>query len=123
MHGVFDVVARDEEIAVDVRKRNVRNDEAVAVVMEDETAANFVPGGGFVLGKFFSRFCGSGSTLLERGSRSRSPPQEEAAMRKLLDETAFLEFGEHREEGAAVILLEVQGAVEFLEAHRVRSKL
>jgi hypothetical protein len=123
MHGVFDVVARDKEIAVDVRKRNVRNDEAVAVVMEDETAANFVPGGGFVLGNFFSRFCGSGSTLLERISRSRSPPQEEAAMRKLLDQTAFLEFGEHREQGAAVILFEVQGAGEFLEGHRVRSKL
>ena len=44
-------------------------------------------------------------------------------MRKLLDETAFLEFGEHIEEGAVVMLLEVQGAGEFLEGHRLRSKL
>jgi hypothetical protein len=122
MHGVFDVVARDKEIAVDVRERNVRNDEAVAVVMEDETAANFVPRGGFVLGNFFSRFCGGGSTLVASNG-SRRLPQQEAAMRKLLDETAFLEFGEHSEEGAAVILPEVQGAGEFLEVRRVRSKL
>jgi hypothetical protein len=122
MHGVFDEVARDKEIAVDVRKRNVRNDEAVAVVMEDETAANFVPGGGFVLGNFFSRLSRGGSTLVAR-SGSRRLPQEEAAMRKLLDETALLEFGQHIEEGAAVILLEVQGAGEFLEGHRLRSKL
>ena len=65
VHGVFDVVARDEEIAVDVRKRNVRNNEAVAVVMEDETAANFVPGGGFVLGNFLRRSGGSGAALLK----------------------------------------------------------
>jgi hypothetical protein len=123
MHGVFDVVARDEEIAVDVRKRNVRNNETVAFVMQDETTANFVPGGGFVLGNFFSRFCASGSTLLERSSGSRRPPQEEAAKRRLLDETAFLEFGKHCEEGATVILFEVQGAGEFLEGHRVRAKL
>jgi hypothetical protein len=44
-------------------------------------------------------------------------------MRKLLDESAFLEFGEHGEEGAAVIPFEVQGAGEFLEGHRVSSKL
>ena len=44
-------------------------------------------------------------------------------MRKLLDKPAFLEFGEHIEEGAAVILLEVQGAGELLEGHRFRSKL
>jgi hypothetical protein len=110
VHSVFDVVARDEEITLDVRKRNVRDNEAVAVVMQDETAANFVARAGFVLGNFLNRFCGSGAARFLRSSRPRRPTKEEAAMGKLLDETASLEFFEHMEEGAAVIFSEVKGA-------------
>jgi hypothetical protein len=47
------------------------------------------------------------------GSRARfwgRLPEEEAAVRKLLDEAAFFKFFEHLEEGATVVLLEVEGA-------------
>jgi hypothetical protein len=42
VHGVFDIGARDEEVAVELGEGSVRDDEAVAVVMEDETASYFV---------------------------------------------------------------------------------
>ncbi len=52
VHGVFNLVAWDEDVAIDVGKGDLRNDEAVAVLMVDQPAANFVAGNGFVLGKF-----------------------------------------------------------------------
>ena len=42
VHGVFNVGAGDEEVAVELGDRSVRDDEAVAVVMEDEAAFYFV---------------------------------------------------------------------------------
>jgi hypothetical protein len=42
---------------------------------------------------------------------------------KFLDEAAFFEFFEHLEEGAAVVLLEVERAGEFVEGDGVISKL
>jgi hypothetical protein len=120
VHRVFNVVARNEEVAIDVRKSDVGNNEAVAVVMQNETAANFIAGGDFVLGNFFG---GNGASLLGRGSRLGSLTEEEAAVRKLLDETPFLEFLEHVEERAAMILLEVEGVGEIGEGHGVISKL
>jgi hypothetical protein len=123
MHRVFNVVARNEEVAIDVRKSDVRNNEAVAVVMQDETAANFIARGGFVLGNFFGGFSGNGPSLQGRGSRPGSLTEQEPAVRKLLDETTVLEFLEHVEERAAVILLEAQGVGEIGDGHRVVSKL
>jgi len=120
MHRVFNIVARNEEVAVDVRESGVGNNEAVAVLMQDETAANFIARGGFVLGNFFS---GNGTSLLGRGSRLGSLTEEESAVRKLLDETTFLEFLEHVEQGAAVILPEVEGVGEIGEGHWAISKL
>jgi hypothetical protein len=122
MHCVFNEVARNEEVAIDVRKSDVGNNEAVAVVMQDEAAANFIARGGFVLGNFFGGFGGKGTALLG-GRQLGSPTEEEAAVRKLLDETTFLEFLEHVEEGAAVILSKVKGVGEILDGHRVISKL
>jgi hypothetical protein len=119
MHCVFNIVARNEEVAVDVQESDVGNNEAVAVVMQDETAANFIARGGFVLGNFFG---GNGTSLLGRG-RLGSLTEEEPAVRKLLDETPFLEFLEHVEERAAVILPEVEGVGEIGDGHRVISKL
>jgi hypothetical protein len=121
MHGVFNVVARNEEVAIDVRKSDVGNNEAVAVVMQDETAANFIARGGFVLGNFFGGFGRNGTSLL--GRQLGSPKEEEPAVRKLLDETAFLEFLEHVQEGAAVILPKAERVREIIDGHRVMSKL
>jgi len=120
MHRVFNMVARNEEVAVDVRESDVGNNEAVAVLMQDETAANFIARGGFVLGNFFG---GNGTSLLGRGSRLGGLTEEEPAMRKLLDEATFLEFLEHVEEGAAVILPEVEGVGEIGDGHGAISKL
>jgi hypothetical protein len=122
MHCVFNEVARNEEVAIDVRKGDVGNNEAVAVVMQDEAAANFIARGGFVLGNFFGGFGGKGTSLLG-GRQLGSPTEEEAAVRKLLDETTFLEFLEHVEEGAAVILSKAERVGEILDGHRVMSKL
>jgi hypothetical protein len=61
VHRVFDVIARNEEIAIDVRKGNVRDHEAIAVVMQDEAAADLVARGRFVLRNFFGCFGGGGT--------------------------------------------------------------
>ena len=50
-------------------------------------------------------------------------PQKEAAVGKLFDEAAFLEFEEHLEEGAAIGFADVKAAGEVLEGDGVISKL
>ncbi len=67
MHGVFDLIARNENVAVDVGKSNIRNNETVAILVMDEAALNFIARSGFVLREFFGRRRGS---ELETGSRS-----------------------------------------------------
>lgn len=69
MHGVFDAVARNEDIAIDVGKRDVGDNKAVAILMENETAANFVASCGFVLRDFLGGFLGSRAPFLWRGDR------------------------------------------------------
>jgi hypothetical protein len=110
MHGIFDAVARNEDITVDVGKSDVSNNKAVAILMENETTANFVARSGFVLRDFLGGFLGSRALFWGRGDRLGRLPEEEAAVRKLLDEAAFFELFEHLEEGATVVLLEVEGA-------------
>ena len=61
VHGVFDEITRDEEIAVQIRNGNIGNDKTVAVLVENEAAFDFVAGNGFMLREFFGRWllCGS----------------------------------------------------------------
>ena len=42
MHGVLDCIARNEDVSVKLRHRFIRHDEAVAVLVEDEPAFNFI---------------------------------------------------------------------------------
>ena len=42
VHGVFDGIRRDEDIAVELRHRRIRDHEAIAVVVEDQTSLYFV---------------------------------------------------------------------------------
>jgi hypothetical protein len=63
-----------------------------------------------VLRDFLGGFLGSRARVWGRGDRLGRLPEEEAAVRKLLDEAAFFKFFEHLEEGATVVLLEVEGA-------------
>ncbi len=58
VHGVFNVVARDEEVAVEIGDGDVRDDEAVAILVENKAAADFVAGDSFVLREFIGRRLG-----------------------------------------------------------------
>lgn len=42
MHGVFDCISRNEDVASVLRRGYVGYDEAVAIVMEHEAAGEFV---------------------------------------------------------------------------------
>src|SRR5437899_1774806 len=43
VHGVLDGVAGDENVAVEVRHRGIRHDEAIAVVVKDQATSYFIP--------------------------------------------------------------------------------
>ena len=49
VHGVIDMVARDEDIAVDVRERYVGHHKAIAFLMKHQAALDFVARRGLVL--------------------------------------------------------------------------
>ena len=42
VHSVLDEIARDEKIAIDTAQRRIRNNEAVTIVVENQTALDFV---------------------------------------------------------------------------------
>lgn len=117
VHGVFDGVARDEDVAIHIGESNIGNDEAVAILMENEAALDFIAGGDFLLDDFLGRGFGSGGGIALRAA------EKEAAVGKFLDEAASLEFGEHLEEEAAVAFFHMEGAGEVLEGNGVISKL
>jgi len=94
VHGVFDEIAGDEEVAVEIGNGNVGNDEAVAVLMEDEASFDFVSGNGFVLGEFIWGWrLGRGALLGGRLLRAGSLAKKEAVVGKFFDEAAFFELG------------------------------
>ncbi|HKE08165.1 MAG TPA: hypothetical protein VKB48_10060 [Candidatus Acidoferrum sp.] len=123
VHGVLDVIAGDKEVAVKIGDGDIGDDKAVAVVMEDQTAADFVARGGLMFGKLFGeRGCSRlwpGSRLLGAGGFG----EQEAVVGKLLDEAAFLEFGKHLEEGAADGFLDLEGTGKVFEGDGAVSKL
>jgi len=123
VHGVFDEVARDKKVAVEIGNGDVGNDEAVAVVMEDEAAADFVAGNGFVLGEFFGGRFLRGARLCGRLLRAGSLAKEKATMGKFFDEAAFFELGEHLEEGTAAGAADLEGAGEVFQGGGTVSKL
>ena len=63
VHRVFDEVAGNEEIAVEIGDGDIGNDETVAILMEDEAAFDFVAGKGFVLREIVGGRLGSGAGL------------------------------------------------------------
>src|ERR1700730_8095550 len=64
VHGVFDEVARDEQISIEIRNGDVGNDEAIAVLMKNEPALDFVAGGDdSVLGEIIGGRLGRGARL------------------------------------------------------------
>jgi hypothetical protein len=117
VHGVFDRVARNEDVAFHIGKCDIGYNEAVAVLVENETALDFIVRGGFLLNDFLGRGFGSGGGITSRAAEKETP------VGKFFDEAASLEFGEHLEEGAAVTLFHMEGTGEVLEGDRVVSKL
>ena len=117
VHGVFDGVARNENVANHIGKGDIGNDKAVAILMENEAPLDFIAGSGFLLDDFLGSGFGSGGGIALRAA------EKEAPVGKFLDEAASLEFGEHLEEGAAVAFFHVEGAGEILDGNGVVSKL
>jgi hypothetical protein len=89
VHGVFDEIARDEEIAVEIGDGDIGNDETVAVLMEDEAAFDFVAGESFVLRESIGGRLGRGPGLCGGLLRAGSLAKKEAAVGKFFDEAAF----------------------------------
>src|SRR5260221_14320713 len=83
VHGVFDEVARDEKVAVEIGNGDVGDDEAGAVLGEDETAFDFVARNGFVLGKFFAGGLLRGAWLFGLLLRADRLAKKEGAVGKL----------------------------------------
>ena len=123
VHGVFDEVAGDEKITVEIRNRDVGNDETVAVLMEDEAAFDFVARKRFLLGEFFGGCFGSRARVRGGLLRAGSLVKKEAAMGKFFDEAALFELGEHLEESAAAGSTDLERAGEVLQGGGSVSKL
>ena len=45
MHSIFDRVSRDEDVAIELRRRSVEDDEAVAIMVEDQAAGGLIARG------------------------------------------------------------------------------
>jgi hypothetical protein len=123
VHGVFDEVARDEEIAVEIRNGDIGDDEAVAVLVENEAALDFIAGNGLVLGEFFTGLFGRRPWLRGGLLGAGSLVKKEAAVGKFFDEAAFFELGEHLEKGAAAGSPDLEGAGEVFQRGGSISKL
>lgn len=117
VHGVFDGVAGNKNVAIHIGKSDIGNDKAVAILMENEAALDFVAGRGFLLDDLLGRRFGSGRGITSRAAKKEAP------VGKFLDEAASLEFGEHLEEGATVTFFHMKGAGEVLDGNGVISKL
>ena len=123
VHGVLDEVARDEEIAVEIRNSDIGDDETVTVLMEDEAAFYFVTGNDFVLGEIVGGRLRRGALLRVRLLRSGSLAKKEAALGKFFDEAALFELGEHLKERAAAGSADLERAGEIFQGGRSVSKL
>jgi len=104
VHGVLDGVAWDEDVAVELWHGGIRHDEAVAIMVENEAACDFVMTrerlrvARGVLGSFLDRRAAFGLAAREAVSPSR----------QFLDGAALFELGKHFEQGAIVGLFQME---------------
>lgn len=110
VHGVFDVIARDEEVSIEIRDGHVRNHKAIAILVQDQAASDFVAGKRFVLGEFFGGQFGGWPGPCGGLLRAESLTKEEAAVGKFFDQAALFELGEHLEQGATAGFFDLEGA-------------
>ena len=122
VHGVFDGVARNEDVAIELRHRSIGDDKAIAVVMEDQAAFYFI-------------------LIRERGALGLLAPDRNAAVwpaasaflfaareavaaaGQFLDGMAFLELREHFEERPGVGLFQVQALRDLVGGRRLAPNL
>jgi hypothetical protein len=106
VHGVSNSVARDENIAVELRHRRIRHDEPVAVVVLNQPPFYFIAtreSAGFggprrVLGRLLAR-----RLLFRLAAR-----EAVSSPRQFFDSAALLELGKHFKERALVTLFQVE---------------
>jgi hypothetical protein len=106
VHRVSDAVAWDENIAVELRHRRIRHDEAVAVVMKNQSPFHFMaiherrglrrPRG--VPGRF----------LAQRLLFSLAAWEAVSSAGEFLDGAALFELGKHLEQRAVVVLFQME---------------
>ena len=120
MHGVFNLVARNEDVAVDVGKGDIGDDESVAIGVVNQAPAYFFARGGLVLSNLLSGRSGrsSGGRRVALGAAKK-----EAAVSEFLNEAALLEFGEHLKERISVTFSHLKRAGELFDGNRVIPKL
>lgn len=117
MHGVFNLVAGDEDVAVDVGESDLGHNETVTIGMVDQASTDFVAGSSFVLSNLFRRRRGSRRGLALRASK------KEALVSQLLDQPALLELGKHSENCATVTFPPLERTGEFFERYGIIPKL
>src|SRR5258708_39641356 len=112
VHGVSDGIARNKNVAVKLRHRLFRHDEAVAIMVEDKTSLDCIATGGF--GDVFCGFGIVSRRAIRRLLFGLAAWEPVPAARKFLDGPALFQFCEHFEQLAAVTLLQVEGAGDIV---------
>jgi hypothetical protein len=111
VHGIFDGVARYEDISVELRHRSIGHDEAVAVVMEDQAPFYLIKirqRGALGLRYWTGTRSLAGSIAILFAARETIAPAGQ-----FLNGMAFLELCEHFEEWASVGLLQVEALADL----------
>ena len=86
--------------------------------MMDESTANFVPRGGFVLRKYFDRGGGRGWCGVAFFAAKKI-----AAVRKFFDKATFFESSKHLLEYVTFALFDLKGAGDFFDGDGIVPKL
>jgi len=117
VHGIFDGITGNENVAIHIGKSDVGNDEAVTVLMKDEAAFDLVARCGLMLRELL------GDGLRRRRAFALGTAKQETAVGELLDEAPFFEHDEHLEKGTTVVFFDLEPAREVLEGNGIASKL
>src|SRR5712692_1728559 len=121
VHGIFDGIARDENVAVQVWHRGLRHDEAVAVVVENEPALYLLA---VRKGRARGMLCLAGLGSLAGRIPFRFPGGEAVPPAgQLFDGAAFFELREHFEQWPAVGFLQMESASDLLSGGGFSSNL
>src|SRR5258708_25628044 len=112
VHGVSDGITGNKNVAVQLRHRLFRHDEAIAIMVEDEAALDFVATGGFR--DRSCRFWIVSRRAIKRLLFGLACGKPIPASRKFLNGPELFQFREQFEQLAAVALLQVETAGDFV---------